>query len=65
MDNKEILNTAGVTTIAAAAGALASVFFTRWIDQFSFSISSILIILYTIFIFFVIYFLLPYIYKIK
>ena len=44
------------TTIAAVSGALASVFFNNWINNFPLWLNLILIPLYTLLIFVILYF---------
>lgn len=56
MVNESAFKQASQTTVAAVAGALASVFFAKWIDMFPILISTILIIVYTLLIFGILYF---------
>ena len=56
MAQLKALKTSAQVTVAAVAGALASVFFSKWIDMTNLLISFILILLYTSVIFIVLYF---------
>ena len=56
MPQVKALKTSAQVTVAAVAGALASVFFSKWIDIGNTLISFILILLYTSVIFVVLYF---------
>lgn len=50
------LETSAQVTIAAVAGALASIFLSNWVNQYGFGKSFPLILGYTLFIMLVLYF---------
>jgi putative Mn2+ efflux pump MntP len=56
MIDKKALEMSAMTTVSAVAGALASVFFYKWIDSLKWWIAGILIVLYTLLIFGVLYY---------
>jgi hypothetical protein len=53
--NNNALKKSSETTVAAVAGALASVFFYKWIETFPWWEAGIFIVLYTLLIFGILY----------
>ena len=55
MVQKKALKESANVTVAALVGAIASVFFAKWINNYPIYVSSIYIFLYTMLIFYILY----------
>jgi len=53
--NKKYIKTTSLITTSAGIGALMSYFFGKFLDKYSFPLSFILVIIYTLFVFLVTY----------